>query len=132
MKIMNFVTDTHALLWWFTDSPRIGSEAAGIFQRCERGEHVIFIPSIVVAEALSIFDKRRLAFDFKKLFRKIANSENYVIISLDLPILQEMVALKDIPELHDKIIVSTAKYLKVPLITKDSVIQNLSHLKTVW
>jgi PIN domain nuclease of toxin-antitoxin system len=132
MKIMNFVTDTHALLWWFTDSPRIGSEASGIFQRCERGEHVIFIPSIVVAEALSIFDKRRLAFDFKKLFRKIANSENYVIISLDLPILQEMVALKDIPKLHDKIIVSTAKYLKVPLITKDSVIQNLSHLKTVW
>ena len=86
----------------------------------------------MVAEALSIFDKRRLAFDFKKLFRKIANSENYVIISLDLPILQEMVALKDIPELHDKIIVSTAKYLEVPLITKDSVIQNLSHLKTVW
>jgi hypothetical protein len=33
-----------------------------------------------------------------------------------------MVALKEIPELHDKIIASTAKYLKVPIITKDKVL----------
>ena len=129
---MKFVTDTHALLWWFIDSPKISSNAVEIFQRCERGENIIFIPSIVIAEALSIFDKKRVAFDFNKLFRKIAGSENYVIIALDLPILQKMVELKNIPELHDKIIVSTAKYLKAPLITKDRFIQNLPLIKTVW
>lgn len=43
-----------------------------------------------------------------------------------------MIDLKDIPELHDKIIVSTAKYLNLPLMTKDSVLRNLSHVKTVW
>ena len=129
---MKFVTDTHALLWWFVDSPKISSKAVEIFQRCERGENIIFIPSIVIAEALSIFDKKRVVFDFNKLFRKIAGSENYVIIALDLPILQKMVELKNIPELHDKIIVSTAKYLKAPLITKDSFIQNLPLIKTVW
>ena len=35
-----------------------------------------------------------------------------------------MVDLKDIPELHDKIIISTAKYLNLPLITKDKALQN--------
>jgi len=129
---MNFVTDTHALLWWFTDSPRISSKASEIFQECERGENVIFIPSIVIAESLSIFDKKRISFNFKNLFKKIHTSENFVLIALDYPILQAMVALKEVPELHDKIIVSTAKYLKLPIITKDKILQKLPSIKTVW
>lgn len=129
---MNFVADTHALLWWFTDSPRISSKASEFFEECEKGESIIFIPSIVIAEALSIFDKKRLSFDFKNLFKKIKASENFVLIALDYPILEKMVALKEIPELHDKIIVSTAKYLKVPIVTKDKILQNLPSIKTIW
>ncbi len=100
---MNFVTDTHALLWWFTNSPKISPKASAIFVKCEKGENVIFVPSIVIAEALSIFDKKRISFNFKKLFKEIHDSENFILIALDYPILQKMVALKDIPELHDKI-----------------------------
>lgn len=129
---MNAVADTHALLWWFADSPKLGKKAARIFQGCEDGTAVIFIPTIVIAEALSIFDKKRLNFNFKQLFAKITKSENYVIIPLDLPILQKMFELRDIPELHDKIIVSTAKYLDVPLITKDTILKKLPSPKTIW
>jgi PIN domain nuclease of toxin-antitoxin system len=129
---MNFVADTHALIWWFTDSPRISSRAAGIFAQCERGEHVIFIPTIVIAETLSIFDKKRISFDFKKLFRKINDSDNFMLIALDFSILQKMIDLKEIPELHVKIIASTAKYLNLPIITKDEILQSTPHLKTVW
>jgi PIN domain nuclease of toxin-antitoxin system len=129
---MNFVTDTHALLWWFTDSPKLGPLASAIYDRCEGGEVIIFIPTIVIAEALSIFDKRRLSFDFKKLFKRIHDSENFALVALDYSILQKMVDLKDIPELHDKIVVSTAKYLRLPIITKDKVIQELSGVETIW
>ena len=94
---MNFVADTHALLWWFTDSPKISPKASEVFEKCEAGESIIFIPSIVIAEALSIFDKKRISFNFKNLFKKI-----------------------------------TAKYLKVPIITKDAVLQNLPRVKTIW
>ena len=129
---MNFVTDTHALLWWFTDSPKMSAKASEIFERCEKGKSVLFVPSIVIAEALSIFDKKRVAFDFKKLFKKIHDSDKFVIIALDSAILQKMIDLKDIPELHDKIIVSTAKYLNLPIITKDEVLCSLANIKTVW
>ncbi|MBI5407926.1 MAG: hypothetical protein HZA14_01010 [Nitrospirae bacterium] len=74
---MNFITDTHALLWWFVDSPKISPKASEIFKNCENGENVIFVPSIVI-------------------------------------------------------IVSTAKYLNLPIITKDEFIQNLSYIKTIW
>lgn len=129
---MEFVTDTHALLWWFTNSPKISQTVSEIFEKNEKGENVIFIPTIVVAEALSIFDKKRISFDFKRLFHKIIDSENYIVIPLDIPILQKLVELKDVPELHDKIIVSTAKYLNSPLITKDNFLRKLSYLKTIW
>ena len=129
---MNFVADTHALLWWFTNSPRMSSKASEVFEKCEKGENIIFIPSIVIAESLSIFDKKRISFNFKNLLKKIHTSENFVIIALDYPILQKMVVLKEVPELHDKIIVSTAKYLKLPIITKDKTLQNLPSIKTIW
>lgn len=129
---MNFVTDTHALIWWFTDNPKISQKATEIFERCEKGENIIFIPSIVLAESLSIFDKKRVLFDFKKLLKQIQESDNFVLIALDYPVLQKMLVLKNIPELHDKIIVATAKYLNLPIITKDKMLQNLFNLKTVW
>ncbi len=129
---MNCVTDTHALLWWFTASPKLGSGASQCFEKCETGEFTIAIPTIVIAEALSIFDKKRISFDFKRLFKQIHASGNFVLVPLDYPILEQMVDLKDIPELHDKIIVSTAKYLGLPIITKDKGIQNLAYIKTIW
>ena len=129
---MNFITDTHALLWWFTGSPKISPKASEVFENCEKGENIIFVPSIVIAEALSIFEKKRISFDFKKLLKKINESENFILIPLDYPILFKMVELKDISELHDKIIVSTAKYLNLPVITKDKTLQNFSYIKTVW
>ena len=130
---MNFVTDTHALVWWFIDSPKISPKAAGIFEKCEKGEDLIFIPSIVIAEALVIFEKKRVSFDFKNLLVRIDNSRNFVIIPLDYPILREMLNLKEIAELHDKIIVSTARCLNASLITKDQSIRNLPYVvTTIW
>ncbi len=120
------------MLWWFTDSPRISPGAAEIFEKCEHGENIIFVPSIVIAEALSIFDKKRISFDFENLIEKINDSENFILIPLDYPVLRKMTELRDIPELHDKIIASTAKYLDLPVITKDKTLHNLSHIKTIW
>jgi len=129
---MNFVTDTHALVWWFTDSPKLGKKAVKVFTDCELGENIIVIPSIVLAEALSIFDKKRVAFDFRKLFKQVRDSENFVIMALDYPVLETMLELKNLPELHDKIIVATAKHLELPLITKDTTLQKLSTIRTIW
>ena len=129
---MNFLTDTHALLWHFTNSPKISQKTREIFNKCERGECIIFIPSIVIAECLSIFDKKKVAFDFNELFTLIRNSENYAIIPLDHEVLQKMTDTTEVTELHDKIIVATTKLLEVPLITKDPLIRNLKTVTTIW
>ena len=129
---MNFLTDTHALLWHFTDSPKISQRAKETFYKCEQGGCIIFIPSIVIAECISIFDKKKITFDFETFFKRIRKSENYAIISLDYKVLQTMINTTEVSELHDKIIVATAKLLEVPLITKDTVLLNLKTLTTLW
>ncbi len=45
------VTDTHSLLWFLEDSPRLGREAGRFFDDCVRGEGVIYIPTICLREA---------------------------------------------------------------------------------
>lgn len=129
---MNFIADTHALIWHFVDSPKISRKAKNIFDRCEKGDCVIFIPSIVIAECLSIFDKKKVDFDFKTLFDRLRKSENYVIIPLDHKILMRMMEIREVAELHDKIIVATAKHFDMPLITKDGVLASLETITTVW
>lgn len=129
---MNFLTDTHALLWYITNSPKISPKAKTLFDRCEKGECIIFIPSIVIAECLSIFDKKRVAFDFKALFDRIRRSENYAIIPLDRKILLQMVETREVSELHDKIIVATVKLLDVPIITKDAFLLDLKTINAIW
>ena len=129
---MNFLTDTHALLWHFINSPKISQKTREIFNKCERGECIIFIPSIVIAECLSIFDKKKVAFDFNELFSRIRNSENYAIIPFDHEVLQKMTDTTEVTELHDKIIVATTKLLEVPLITKDASLRDLENITTIW
>lgn len=129
---MNHITDTHALLWHFTDSPKISPKAKNLFDQCERGECIIFIPSIVIAECLSIFDRKKVEFNFKTLFERIRKSENYVLIPLDHKILLKMVETREVSELHDKIIVATAKLLELPLITKDSHLLTLKTITAIW
>jgi PIN domain nuclease of toxin-antitoxin system len=86
----------------------------------------------IESNAARDFDKKRISFDFRKLFKQIRDSENFVTMALDYPVLEAMLELKNLPELHDKIIVATAKHLELPLITKDETLQKLPIIRTIW
>jgi hypothetical protein len=40
--------------------------------------------------------------------------------------------IDDVPELHDRLIVGTAKWLRVAILTNDSVISASKHIETIW
>jgi predicted nucleic acid-binding protein len=58
-----YVADAHALAWYFTDDPRLGREAAEVFERSARGECLIIIPAIVLAELFHISRKKRIVLE---------------------------------------------------------------------
>lgn len=41
------VADTHSLIWYLEDDPRLGPEADRTFEACDRGELLIYLPTIL-------------------------------------------------------------------------------------
>jgi PIN domain nuclease of toxin-antitoxin system len=57
----DYVTDTHALIWYLEDDPRLGSAANAAFAACERGEGVVYIPTICLVEIVYLTEKGRIS-----------------------------------------------------------------------
>ncbi|MGQ9638775.1 MAG: PIN domain-containing protein [Thermodesulfobacteriota bacterium] len=53
---MDYVTDTHSLVWYFTEDPRLSKQALEAFEETDR-EGVIIIPAVVLAEIMFIAKK---------------------------------------------------------------------------
>jgi len=53
---MDCVTDTHSIVWYFTDDPRLSRHALEVFEKTTQ-EGVIIIPSVVLAEIMYIAGK---------------------------------------------------------------------------
>ncbi len=52
-----YVADTHALFWYLTASPRLGANAKNAFDDGVKGDAVIYIPAIVLAELFFLNEK---------------------------------------------------------------------------
>lgn len=128
---MNYVTDTHSLVWYFTNDGRLSSKALQSFQSSVN-EGTIFIPAVVLAEIMYIADKGRIVLSFEETLCKIEEADNFEITPLDTEILK--IAFQNGPELemHDRLILATALFHNLPLITKDESLQTLSFVTTIW
>lgn len=128
---MYFVIDTHALIWYLTSSSKLSKKAREIIQKAERGEGIIIVPTIVLAELLSICEKKNIP-HFGRLLEKIEKNTNYFIQSLDLEIIKNLPKIKGGLELHDRIIVTIAQLFKAKIISCDRKIQKIKGLKVIW
>ncbi|HHV81275.1 MAG TPA: PIN domain-containing protein [bacterium] len=127
-----YIADTHALVWYFTKNEKLGQKAFQVFRDSILGEAIIIIPTIVLAETIDIAEKKRIKIDLEELLDRIEESSNFEVYPLDLNVLKTMRNIYNIPELHDKIIVSTARLLDAKLITKDENIQKCGLIEIVW
>ena len=129
---MLYLADTHSLVWFLTDSSKLGKKALELLNRAERGNGIIFIPTIVLAEIMYICERKKAAIKFKDVLRKLENSSNYIVYNLDLGVLNKSQGLTKIHELHDRIIVATAQIVRAKILTKDEDIKNSGYAETIW
>lgn len=119
----SFVTDTQALVKFMMGRRVINEKAHQAFLAADKGEAVIVIPAIVLMEMLYLFEKHRIGVDLLQT-DDLLKSQNYQFEPLSLEILKTAIEIDDIPELHDRLIAATARYLDLPLITNDPVIRD--------
>jgi len=76
-------------------------------------------------------EKKRIKVDFDQIGKRIAELDNYKIINLDLNIVESARALKGL-ELHDRLIVSTAKLYNAPILSSDKEIRAYPDTDVIW
>jgi PIN domain nuclease of toxin-antitoxin system len=120
------VTDTHALIWYLQDDVRLGRQARQAFEACERGECVIYVPTICLVEIVYLQEKGVIPANMKMQFDAVLRS-GHGLLAADLT--DEVVnALAHIPravvpDMPDRIIAATALQLGLPLLSHDHKIQ---------
>lgn len=129
---MLYVADTHSIIWFLTNDDRLGKKAKEILERADEGKAIIIIPTIVLAELVFVSEKKDAAIEFKSVLDKIHESSNYIHYNLDMKVISEIANLKQIPEMHDRVITATAKLNKSTLITKDEDIIESGIIETLW
>ena len=84
---MIYVTDTHSLVWYFTESQRLSKRALEAFESTVK-EGLVIVPTVVLAEIMFIAEKGKVSLSFEETLRKIREYENFDIAPLDVDILK--------------------------------------------
>jgi|CXWK01.1.fsa_nt_gi PIN domain nuclease of toxin-antitoxin system len=131
----DYVADTHALIWYLTDSDQLGPAASAAFDACDAGEAAIYVPTICLVELIYLQEKGRIPGDMKAALDTHLTSGRTGLYTVDLtPTVVKALAevSRDlVPDLPDRIVAATAKALNLPLLTRDRALQKAG-LKVVW
>jgi predicted nucleic acid-binding protein len=109
-----YVTDTHSLLWYLYDIPRLGPNARTVFNAIDAGDATLLIPAIVLAEMIYTIERRRHDINANEALNRIADADNFQVLPFGLDDARALISLTDIPEMHDRMIVAAAKFMACP------------------
>jgi predicted nucleic acid-binding protein len=124
----DYVTDTQALVKFMMGKKVINEKANETFLSADKGECTIIIPAVVLMEVLYLFEKNRIEIGLLNI-EDLLKCQNYQFEPLSLEILKTASEMDDIPELHDRLIAATARYLDIPIITNDPLIKESRFVK---
>ena len=126
-----YVTDTMALILHL-ENRKSSQTVKTIFDSADQGNTAIYIPTMVFAEILYLTERQRITLNLFDVEKHLKSFQNYKESPMSFEIVKNAVQIKDIPELHDRLIASTANHLNLELITNDPKIQASQLVNTVW
>lgn len=129
---MNYLLDTVTLVRHFTEQGQIGKQAALILDGIEKNTTDKFSISVVsLMEVMYLAQKKRITIDLQQTLNLIKHSNHYTIVNLTPEILITAETI-DFYELHDRLILATAKWLDIPIISSDSLFPQVSEITVIW
>jgi PIN domain nuclease of toxin-antitoxin system len=127
-----YMTDTHSLLWAFTRPHKLGENARRAFEEIAKGESILLIPVIVLAELIFTIENKPIQADLDEILYSIQNSPNVEFVDFDYESAIRLRNLSAIPEMHDRMIVATAIEYQATLITVDESITTSGLVDVIW
>ena len=128
---MDYLADTVTVIRHFSGTGRIGKKARSILEGVEQGDHHLFLSTISLVEIIYLSEKKRIMINLGETLDIIDDSANYSVVDLTTEIVKfaEKVAF---PEIFDRLIMSTAQYFNVPILTSDRAIRTSGLVEAIW
>lgn len=131
-----YVLDTHAIIWFWQNDPKLGPTARAVMQNPASRLHV---PAIALAEVVWIAEnKPKLGLPAARVaIRWVLDDPRAVVLPLDVGAVEMTLGLTAIGEMHDRQIVATALQLaaggaQVALLTNDRNIAASGLVPVLW
>ena len=127
----SFVVDTMAFILRL-ENRKMPVHIKKIFIEAENRSAFLKIPAIVFAELGYLSERGKVEIS-------LADAKIYLDMYLHITeypmtvqIIEHSFSIDDIPELHDRLIAGTAKFLNVPVLTNDPDIRHSKYVQTIW
>jgi PIN domain nuclease of toxin-antitoxin system len=128
---MDCLADTVMVIRHFSGAGKIGRRAYEFINGVERGEHHCYVSTISLLEILYLSEKNRIPIRLGSAMEKLNKSENYSIVDLT-PEIVGIAERIEFPDIFDRLIMATAQYLGIPVLTSDKDITSKNVIKTIW
>ena len=130
-----FVTDTHALVWFTTGKlSQLSRRVIAEFEKADKSEGVIFIPSIVLFEIAMLDRDNEISLDGGSVHwaERLSKKRGFIFEEITPKIAYYAVRYNFNTDPFDRLIVATAVELDLPLITKDVAITESDIVEVYW
>jgi len=129
------VADTHAVVWYLLESPRLSRIALARMQQAVAAGDPILVPTVSIVELIYLTDKGWVTpVAQERFYRRLDDPEaDLRVVPLDRAVAEAVARIprNQVPDMPDRIIAATALHLGVPLVTRDGRIR-ASGIETIW
>ncbi|HLF88831.1 MAG TPA: PIN domain-containing protein [Anaerolineales bacterium] len=128
---MQYLLDTVTLVRHFSEKGKLGEQTARILDGLQESGDFCYVSVISLMEIMYLAEKNRIEINLSKTLDLIQASSQYSVIDLNPEILQVAETI-DFPELHDRLILATAKWLGIGIISSDREFDKVSGIEVIW
>lgn len=134
MDVAAAVTDTHALVFHAAGGGKLGPRASAFFNRCERREAILYVPTAVIWECslLARVARVNLRRTVREFFNDLFSNPAYQPVDITPEEVFVADALRFTRDPFDALICASAQTAGVPLITRDADIRASGVVTVLW
>ncbi len=132
---MKYVLDTHVWVWWHMHPKKLSKRVRAIISHPDQYEELL-LSAISPWEFSKLLEKKRIGIscDPEKWIREALEMSKLRLVPLTPTLSYRSTTLP--PPFHedpaDQIIVATAREEKATVLTKDKLLREYTHVRTVW
>jgi PIN domain nuclease of toxin-antitoxin system len=128
------VADTHALIYHAAASSRLGKRAAAHFRACEERRGILYVPAAVIWEVslLARSGNVSLRRTPQVFFDDLFSNPAYQPYDLTAAHIYDADGLRFNRDPFDALICAAARDLELPLLTRDTAIEQSGAVRVIW